>query len=71
MIYSKYLQTEAIYSIMISLGNIPAFVTTILMHVKLANGGLSWMDVFIPMIVQHSLILCVMQAFSYCCDCED
>ena len=39
--------------------NIPTFVTMILMHVKLANGGLSWMDVFIPMIVQHSLSACV------------
>ena len=38
--------------------NIPTFVTMILMHVKLANGGLSWMDVFIPLIVQHSLFVC-------------
>ena len=50
-------ETQTI-TVLIFLINIPTFVTTILMHTKLANGGLSWMDVFIPLIVQHSLFVC-------------
>ena len=43
----------------IALLNLPTFLTMLLMHVKLENGGMSWMDVFIPMIIQHSLFVCV------------
>ena len=39
---------------------IPIFVTTILMHVKLAGSSMSWMEVFIPMIIESSLLTCVM-----------
>ena len=39
--------------------NLPTFVTVILLHIKLAKGGLSWLEVFIPLIIQHSLSICV------------